>query len=69
MKRSKLLEMEAEVAALEEELVAEKAKRTRCPECGSVRRDSKLEVRLGKLKAELAEKRKAFREARVKAGA
>lgn len=69
MKRSKLLEMEAEVAALEESLAEEKRKRSRCSECGRIKVDGKLEGSLSKMKADLREKRQALREARVKAGA
>lgn len=66
MKRSQLLALEAEVAGLEEEFAAAKAKRKHCGECGSLKKDPKIEAQISKIRDRLHEKRAAFREARAK---
>lgn len=66
MKRSQLLAAEAELVALEERFADLKSKRKVCGECGRIKPDSKLEKQILGVKAELRDKRAAFREARAK---
>lgn len=66
MKKSELLRAELEVAELEDALVEAKESRKVCGECGCVQPASKAqEAKISEAKAELREKRKALREARV----
>lgn len=65
MKRAELLRLEAEVEDLQDALVAAKAKRHKCGECGRMLAASaKVEKEIAGLKADLSEKRRRFRELR-----
>lgn len=65
MGKADLLRAELDVAEAEEALVAAKAARSECSECGRLRAGSaEEEALISELKADVREKRRRFREAR-----